>query len=459
MLDKKIFEIEKFDSVLDVSGKTSLNFNGIDIDTRILKPGNLFVAINSGIRDGNDFRMQALEKGALGIISERPQDEIITGAEFVYIQVNDIVSFLKEFIIFIRTKHPIPAIAITGTCGKTSVKEYLTELLSAKHNVLKSPKSYNNLYGLALTLASITTSTEIAVLECGTNNPGEIKVLSELIKPEVMIITNVGEGHLENFKTLQGVLEEKTSITSGAKEGSFLYLNADDAMLKTYENKRGIKTISYGFGDGADHKICPVEYGEDTTIFEVDKDEYKTTLVGKHNVYNLTAAILVAQRFGMSPNDINIKLKDMRSFKLRFEKKRINNVNFINDCYNANPLSFSAAVAALVLDSSIGRKIVVAGDMLELGEDSDALHKRIGKEIYASGIDYLFSYGEKGKLIAEGAFSAGMDKQNVLSFSDMSLLVSNLKGILNYDDIVLIKGSRKLKMEGIIECFITSCIR
>ncbi|MBF0252241.1 MAG: UDP-N-acetylmuramoyl-tripeptide--D-alanyl-D-alanine ligase [Candidatus Omnitrophica bacterium] len=459
MLNLNISDIEKMNSVLAVSKDRALPFAGIDIDSRVLKPGNFFVAIKGVDRDGNDHRMAAIEAGAAGIISELAPNDMITNTSASYIQVSEIDIFLKELIKLILEKYTVKIIAITGTCGKTSVKEFLAQMLSPEFEVLKSPASYNNLYGLALTLCSIKRSTEIAVLECGTNHPGEISVLSNLIRPHTVILTNVGEGHLENFKNIAGVMKEKISIVEGLREGGTLFFNGDQDELNILKLNSKIKAVSFGFTGACDHKINIKSYAADGVAFSLDNEVYSTKLSGKHNIYNLAAAMSAANFYGVHLDGLKEKIRKIDSVKLRFEKTLVDDVYFIFDCYNANPLSFRAALSSLMEDNCSGRKMVVAGDMLELGEESDILHFKTGKNIHLSGAEFLFSYGEKGKVIAQGAISSGMKKENVFSFMDIDKLACKIKQISKKDDVILVKGSRKLKMEGIKECFTTSCIR
>ncbi|HPS20024.1 MAG TPA: UDP-N-acetylmuramoyl-tripeptide--D-alanyl-D-alanine ligase [Candidatus Omnitrophota bacterium] len=426
------------------------------IDSRTINPADIFIAIKGKNHDGHDHIHEAIEKGASGIIAERPCSEDLMDKVGNYMLVEDSLKAMWAIASALRAKKNIPFICITGTNGKTTVKEILSHILSAKYNVLKTQGSFNNLIGISLTSFFLSPEHDIAVFETGTNHPGEIAELSAMIRPEAAVITGIGDGHMEFFGTREGVFREKISLLDNLSPGGTAFLNNDDLFLSCYV-KRGVKIKYFGRLSGSDYEIRDIIAEDEGYTFSLNGEKYRIPFDGKHNIYNATAAIAVARYFGVEPEAINERLKTATLPKMRLEKVKINGIVFINDSYNANPVSFESAIETLSDIKTKGKKWVIAGNMLELGGQSADFHRKLGMRIAARKFDMLVTLGDIAADIAQGALSAGMDEKKVYMKNGHAEIYEHIKRTAEPGDVILLKGSRGAKMEEILKCFTTSC--
>ncbi|MFZ3065713.1 MAG: UDP-N-acetylmuramoyl-tripeptide--D-alanyl-D-alanine ligase, partial [Nitrospirota bacterium] len=447
-----------------VYGQPEGAFSGVSTDSRSIKTGELFIALTGENFDGHNFVETALQKRACGAIVRGPwsvaggQQKRLTG--FI-VEVEDTLRALGDIARLWREKHPIPVVAITGSNGKTTTKEMVALILSQKFRVLKTEGNLNNLIGLPLTLLKIDDSHDVAVLELGMNTFGEIKRLSEICKPDIALITNVGSGHLEGLGSIEGVAKAKGEIVEGLKADGTFVLNADDPYIREIAKGWKGNLVTFGLKSlDADVKTLLTDYsccyGSGVAISMHLKEKplsVKLMGLGLHNIYNATAAAAVGLAVGIDPEEIKKGLEGWRPFKGRFELHRLDcGVNLIDDTYNANPNSVAMALKTLADVKGAGRGIAVLGDMLELGAHAEAAHYEMGKKAASTGVDCLFLMGPISSAhTSRGARDGGMDEGQIVICSDYKDVSGRVNTILTGGDWVLVKGSRGMAMEKVVE--------
>lgn len=441
-----------------ISKGEDLPVKRFSLDSRTAGPGDVFIAVKGTNFDGHDFIEEALLKGVSAVIAERfPVRDPDTGVKNL-IMVKDSIKAMAKVASCLRKVFDTRVICVTGTNGKTTVKDLTAFLLSARYKVLKSRASYNNVFGVCLTIFEMDGSHEAAVLELGTNSPGEIAFLSEVASPDIAVITNVGRGHLERLEGKDGVFREKASILSGLRPGGIAIVNGDDEMLsKLTTAKNGI--FYYGTGKGCKLTISGIEDVLSGVKFFADGEEFFLPFFGRHNVYNAAAAISVAKIMGIPVTDIKDRIKNSQLPGMRLEKSEISGIIFLNDAYNANPDSFNAALDALSSTRPRGERWVVAGDMKELGKGAREMHRSLGARVASLGLDFLITIGELADDILEAAIASGMDEKRTFSARSHCEAASKINETAPPGTIVLVKGSRLMKMEEVIKCFTTCCTR
>ncbi|MDE6209763.1 MAG: UDP-N-acetylmuramoyl-tripeptide--D-alanyl-D-alanine ligase [Lachnospiraceae bacterium] len=422
--------------------------NGAVIDSREIEKDYLFFAVKGQRVDGHDFIEQVYEKGALAVISEK-----ILDTDKPYILVKSSLEALKLLAKYYRSTLDIPVVGITGSVGKTSTKEFIASVLSEKYNVLKTEGNFNNEIGLPLTILKIREEHEAAVLEMGISDFGEMTRLSDIAKPDICVITNIGVCHLENLGNRDGVLKAKTEMFANAKENCEIVLNGDDDKLITIQHYKD-KSVHY-FGTTPQNEVYAadvINYGIDgtncnihlnSTSFNVD-----IHIPGIHMVNNALAATLVGNILGVSTESIRNGIE-----KLVDAAGRVNiirrNYTIIDDCYNANPVSMKASID--LLNTSVNRKIAVLGDMFELGENESRLHYEIGEYIANTDIDFLFLSGELSKNILEGYINKKQKSDSANWFENVNDLIYNLKQFVVDQDTILVKASHSMHYEEIVK--------
>ncbi|MDD4953964.1 MAG: UDP-N-acetylmuramoyl-tripeptide--D-alanyl-D-alanine ligase [Candidatus Omnitrophica bacterium] len=439
-----------------VSGDINTSAQGISIDSRTIKPGEAFIAIKGDNFDGHDFIAQAIQNGAKIIVVDYRLSTIDHRPGVSFVCVKDTTRALGDIASYHRLKYDTPVIIVTGTNGKTTTKEMIAWVLSGKYKVLKNEGTKNNHIGLPMTLLGLRGEHDLVVLEAGTNHPGEIAYLSAIASPNIGIITNIGPGHLEFFKDLKGVFKEKTGLLKYLEAPAIALLNADDALMKKKISGRSAPAavISFGLKDSGDFLAAKIKNNAGATEFLVNnKSKIKLKTYGRHNVYNALIAIATARLFGMSYNDITRRLSSFEFPPSRFRFIEQDNIKFIDDTYNSNPLSLEQALEALGDIRIKGRKIFMMGDMLELGQEAESFHLQAGKKIIES-CDVFITVGELSGKAAQAAGSAGFDRNNIFSCGSSrqakEVLFERVR--VDRDDIVLVKGSRGMRME---EVFLT----
>ncbi len=427
--------------------------SGISIDSRTVQQGNLFVALEGEKFDGHDFIQEAVAKGAKAVIVEKRKLEKVPADITVPVGlVEDSKKTLQELAKYYRQKLNLKVVAVTGSNGKTTTKEMIAAVLSQKYKVLKAKESFNNLVGVPLSIFEFSAETQIAVLELGMSNLGEIALLTKIAGPCVGVITNIGPAHLESLHSMEKIAQAKFELLDNLPPDKTVVLNIDDPFIQEKIKRERHKVISYGIRNKADFQANEVLItGNGHIDFKLNKKlAVRLNLLGYHNVYNALAAIAVANLFKIEPEKAIESLNNYQPAKFRMETIKVGGINLINDSYNANPTSMQSALESLMQIKSEGKKVAVLGDMLELGEQSQAFHQEVGEKAAILGVDLLITVGELAKEIAQAAQKAGLAKEKVYNFSDNNSAVQFLLEKLIPGDWVLIKGSRKMKMEEIV---------
>jgi len=438
-----------------VQGLAQVQAHSVCIDSRIVKKGELFVAIKGEVFDGHDFIDSVTAKGVRVLIVHRPIE--VKNPKISVIRVEDTIRALGDIARFHRLRFKIPVIALTGSAGKTTAKEMIAAVLSRKYKVLKNEGTQNNHIGVPLTLLKLKAGHRIVVLECGTNQPGDIVWLADVARPSIAVFTNIGESHLEKLKTISGVLKEKWALTSFMGDQDTVIINADDAFLSQQTRKKNVfKIITYGMKAKADWKVSDTNIVSGRYLnFQTGGKMVELNSCGVSNVYNALAAFSCGVFFKVPPHDIVQALKSFEFPQGRGQIVRLGRGWLINDTYNANPVSMRLALQTLQAIETRSKRIFVAGDMLELGSQSRALHQAMGHAIEAAGVDVLITVGHLAELMA--ASPKRRDKKmQVFACRDVESAQKCLAKIFHNGDAVLIKGSRRMRMEQVTEFLLAS---
>ena len=445
-----------------IQGKADVHFEGISTDSRTVVKGNLFLALIGEKFNGHDFLTDVVQKGASGLVIQRSELGRLgpgCGAAAVIV-VEDTLKALGDIAHFWRKLFSIPLLAITGSAGKTTTKEMTAAILGLERNLLKNEGNFNNLIGLPLSLLKMRDDHDVVVLEMGTNRPGEIARLTEIAEPTIGLITNVGHAHLEGLKSLEAVKEEKGDLFKGLKADGIAVVNHDDAVLTELADRRIGPKVTYGIGDAADVRAERIRMDADRkTRFDLwiggRTETVAMTAPGTHNVYNALAAAASCWALGTAPDVIRRGLENFQAVSGRLEIIALRNgATVINDAYNANPDSVEAALRTLMSLKEKGSSVVVLGDMLELGELAGALHERIGESIGSKGVDRLFLRGDFAAHVAAGAKKSGLQKDRIFLMETTGAIALAVMDFLKDGDWVLIKGSRRMKMEEVTQTLI-----
>lgn len=419
-------------------------FNRIVIDSRAVESGNCFIAIKGEVFDGHQFVADAAKKNAAVVVVSHDVDVTIP-----VIQVVDTRQALKDIAHFYRENVSIPVAAITGSCGKTTTRALLENILKQKGKVLASKKSFNNDIGLPLTLLQLNSSHDFAVLEMGTNHPGEIADLAQIAKPTVAAVTMVAPVHIEHFGSVDAIAREKGAIFEGLASEGIAVINADEHFADLWKKMAGRhRVITFGRDKKADIMACDIQFMPDgqthfTLVLPNENVKINLPLLGEHNVLNALAAAAMAHAMTISIRNIQTGLETVEpEYGRMVEKTGFNGAVIIDDSYNANPASVKAAITLLTHRSV--QSILVLGDMKELGDQSPALHEEIGVFAKRAGVKHLFCYGDNTMHTAR-AFG-----ENAQHFDDYQTLINVLKQSVTPDSIVLVKGSRSMEMETVV---------
>lgn len=426
-----------------------IKFLGANNDSRTIKPGQLFLALQ-GERDGHDFIPMAMEKGAAAVLCSRSCGDVPA------IIVEDTRIALGLIAKQECARIGMKVVGVTGSVGKSTTKEMISCVLEESFRVAKTPANHNNDIGMPMAILPMPEDTQVAVLEMGMNHFREIAYLSDIAKPDVAVIINVGTAHIEYLGSREGILQAKMEILEGLKPGGKAILNGDDDMLWSRRNNATIKPEYFG----CENTGCRIR-GEEIVMgggmlhFRVVTENrsfpVELNVEGRHYVLDALAAVSVGLAFGVAPEQICKQLAGFRNMAGRQEIFEKNGYTIIKDCYNAGPESMAAALE--VLGSKTGRRVAVLGDMLELGSRTQAEHYRVGR-IAAEKADLVLTYGPNGSRVISGAITGGMPDTKAMAFEDREKLVAALRRMAKPGDVILFKGSRGMRMELILEAFL-----
>lgn len=438
-------KLSKAAEVLGVAGQSQdAEFQSISIDTRTLSPGDLFIAIRGPHFDGHDFIEKAAEKNAAAAMVMQ-----FSSSPIPLLKVTDTRKALMDLAAYHRAQSRSTVISVTGSCGKTTTKTLLASVFSQHGQTLSNNRSFNNDIGVPLTLLRLKSAHRYAICEIGGNHPGEIAALTHLVKPDIAIITNAAAAHLEGFGDVDGVACAKGEIFQGLKDKGVAVINADDTYADFWKKQVGgdRRIVTFGIKNSADVMAKDIQTNAQVQpTFRLVSPEGEITitlqLIGEHNIMNALATAAAAYVQNIPMLKIKKGLEATQAVHSRMvEKKGYKGAVIIDDTYNANPLSVSAAIALLAKRE--GDSVLVLGDMLELGDNTDQFHKELGQQAEKDGIHRLYCLGEHSRHAAE-AFG-----ENAYHFEDRESLVKSLRDHLHGDMTVLIKGSNSMGMNQV----------
>ena len=424
-----------------------LSITGVTTDSRTARPGQLFVALIGRRFDGHDFVNEAFERGATAAVVSRRE---MFAADFPrpVICVPDTMTALGDLAAYYRRQIPATVIAVTGSNGKTTTRQMIHHVLAGRRRGRQAQRSFNNQVGVPLTLLSAEGADEFLVLELGSNHPGEIDALAALARPDMGVLVSIGPAHLEGLGDLGGVTREKTSLFRRVRPGGLAVVNSDclDPSADLPEDIN-LNVVTFGETAGADVRLTRFAQKSRGIAFQYNgRFEVDMPVLGKHNALNALAVVVVARRLSVHDAEIAQRLSTFCSPEMRLQPLRLGQVEIIFDAYNANPASVAAALEVWDALPSTSRRVLVFGDMGELGPQSEALHRAIGKRIAAARMDALVTVGPLSRATAEQC----PPRTPCHHYADASEAARHLETWLRPGDLVLIKGSRAMKLERIV---------
>jgi UDP-N-acetylmuramoyl-tripeptide--D-alanyl-D-alanine ligase len=434
-----------------LEGPGNVKVRGYSIDTRTLNPGELFFAVKGPRFDGHAFVQQAMEKKAAGIVVESGAAE--SSASFSVIRVGSTVDALQDTARTVRRRWGQPIVGVTGSAGKTTTKEMIAAVLGKKFTVLRSIGNLNNEFGLPLCLLRVERYQTIGVLEMGMSAKGEIRKLASIAEPNEGVITNVNPVHLEFFDSIEGIAEAKAELLEGLMEPRLAYLNNDDSRVRAMARKFSGKIVTYGVKSVAAFKVQQVQdLGLEGTAFTVHHGRrdvnFVLPLLGTHNVSNALAAIAVGVSHEVPWEEIRTAIAEMKPEKMRGQVIKFREgFAVIDDSYNSNPKALTEMIRFLGRLQGYSRKIVVAGEMLELGPESEELHRACGKEAAKIAPAMIIGVQGEARAVLDGAREAGIEEDRLRFATDAVQAGELLARTVKSGDVVLIKGSRGVKLE------------
>src|SRR5881392_1964600 len=448
-----IEKIAEFAGSAAFAGDGKIFVDKVSTDSRTLKRGELFVALRGENFDGHNFVESVAKAGAAGAIVDSNWKGKVP-ENFALIRVKDTLQAYQNLAASYRRSLSLKVVAITGSNGKTSTKDFAAAVLARRFRVTKTEGNFNNHVGLPRTILEATSQDEIAVWEIGMNHPGEVAMLAKLAAPDTAIITNIGVAHIEFMASREAIAVEKGALAQAIGVEGTVILNADDLFSEGIAARTSAKIIFAGITQGTVRasEITQSANGTHFTILEgAHRCRAQLPVPGMHMVQNALLAVAAGRVFGLSLEDCAAGLAAAPLTKARLQIKEIGGIQFIDDSYNANPDSMKAALRTLVELDTEGKRIAVLGEMRELGEESARDHREVGETAATLGVDHLITIGEVAEFIAQGARTAGLDKiTSARSTREAAELLGDLAGP---GDLVLIKGSRAARTEEVIEQF------
>ena len=448
-----LFQIAQLAGASLSSGDGTAVINKVSSDSRMIKPGELFVALRGENFEGHDFVEASAKAGATGALVELNWTGNVPN-NFALLRATDTLQAYQTLAANYRRSLALKVLAITGSNGKTSTKDFAASVLARRFRVTKTEGNFNNHVGLPRTILEATSDDEVAVWEIGMNHPGEIAALSKIATPDAAIITNIGVAHIEFMGSREAIATEKGALAEAVGPQGTVVLNADDPFSERIAARTRAKVVFAGTTGGAVQAI-EIRQGTEGSEFTIVEGAHRCRaqlpVAGSHMVQNALLAVASGRVFGLSIEDCAAGLAAAPLTKARLQIKEIGGVHFLDDSYNANPDSMKAALRTLVELDTEGKRIAVLGEMRELGAESERSHREIGETAATLGVEQLITIGDVAELIAEGARAGGLNK--VSSARSTAEAARLLGEIAEPGDLVLIKGSRAARTEEVIEHF------
>lgn len=430
-------------------GDETTEIGGMSTDSRQIEAGGLYVPVIGERVDGHRFIESALQKGAATLTSEHT-GVVVSDKPFIY--VSDTVKAMQAIGAFVRTKFKKPVIGVTGSVGKTTTRQMIATALSGCIAVYQTQGNKNSQVGVPYTLRDIDETTEAAVIEMGISEEGQMEILSELVKPDICVVTMIGVAHIEFLKTQENIRKEKLSITSHMNPDGVLFLNGDDALLAEVKDALGVRTFSYGISEACDYRAEHLHMEDYQYVYEFVHGDTRIPVrlnaLGKHNVGNSLVGLAIADYLGL---DLEKAAAQFANFSgLRQNLIRVpGKYTIIDDTYNASPDSMKASLNVLEELETEGKKIAVLGDMLELGEKAEDYHYELGKFVATKKIDELVVIGDLAQYIMQGVKDSESDIA-CYTFKDNGEIALYLLSVMRAEDIVLMKASNSMKLEEVV---------
>lgn len=446
MKEITIKEIVEITNGTLLCGSEEMTITDLSTDSRKMGQGILFVPIIGERVDGHQFIKNALKKGGATLTQEHDNMEDI----YPWIRVENTLEAMQKIAAWYRKKMTFPVVAVTGSVGKTTTRELISRALEAEFSVFHTEGNYNSQVGVPMTIARMRGEEEVAVLEAGMSQKGEMAALERMIVPDIVVFTNIGVAHIENLGTQDNICLEKMELAHHMSPNGVVFLNGDDQILMKYSKRIPCRIITYGFSEYCDYRAEQVSVGKGETRFQCIRNgkRYPVTMdvLGKHNVLNVLAAIGVSEYLGLSIEQVVPQFKNFKG--LRQQVYEASDYTVIDDTYNASPDSMKAALAVLADMQTKGRKIAVLADMLELGDRSVIFHEEVGRYAAAKNLDELYVYGALSKNILEKAQKVNPSVKGK-AFEKREDLETFLDGYFKKGDCILFKGSNGMKLSEI----------
>lgn len=424
-------------------------------DSRKVTPGSVFVAVSSERDDGHCYVDAAFKAGAIAaIVNKKNKTEYSAANQKKLIRVTDSLKAVQKAAANYRKEMGILFIGVTGSNGKTTTRTFISSVLRQELEIAETYGNFNNHIGVPLSILKFSGKEWAGVIEMGANHENEIHELSRIVRPDIAVITNIGYGHVGLFGSISNTAKAKFEIADGLSKDGFMLLNGDDSRLVKGAAERGLRTAFFGMSSKCQVRPQSVEVDPANGVsFTLDGSEFYLSMPGRHFIYSALPAIFIGRRCGISDKSIAEALAAQKPVSMRGAIEKKKGVSFIVDCYNANPSSMKSAITYLTDVSGSSRKVAIVGDMLELGSYSKRLHRELGKELAEAGVSKIIAVGQFAGEVADAAISEGVECKDVFIAEDSGQALQISKKEISEGDIVLLKGSRGVKLEVVFEKF------
>jgi len=437
---------------LGLTFETNALVTGWSVDSRTLRPGDLYFALRGPNHDGHAYVAEVLAKGAAGVVVDR---ETEGGSASPILKAKDSLVALQTLASSARREWGGDVVGVTGSAGKTTTKDVIAEMVSEGFKTAKTEGNLNNHVGLPLSLLRMDDQARIAVLEMGMNHAGEIRALAEIAKPNLGVVTNVGWAHIESFDSIGGIAAAKRELIESLPPNGTAVLNADDPRVAAFSASHAGQVVTFGESEKATIRAEDVKFSADGLTFRVGSTRFESPLTGRHSVSNLLAGIAVAGVYEITPDRLTDRVRNLQPGKMRGERLRNRGIIVFNDCYNSNP-DAARAMLAVLRDTPARRRIAVLGEMLELGRWAEPLHRDVGNYAAECGIDVLVGLRGAACYMLDAAKRSGLRADAAFFFDDPVPAGQLVRSLAQPGDAVLFKGSRGVHVERALEQFLAS---